>query len=93
MLSVTIERGALQLVVLTSLDPLGPRLPNGDAFAWRGMDAPAHIHGDTGAVGVRILLPLEGLDVAVALAIGVVDDPCFLGIAKPRCPNAIGPAV
>jgi len=42
------------------------------------MDPALDLHRDGSVAGIGVLLALEGFDMAVSLAVGVVDDPGFL---------------
>ena len=58
-------------------DPPGLR----DRDSGAAMDTRTHIHLDGCVEGVRVLFAVEGLDVAMPLTIGVVDDPGFFALA------------
>jgi hypothetical protein len=53
------------------------------------MDAAAHIDGDLGVVGVRILLPIKRFYVPVAVLINVIDNPGLSRLTQTRHPLAL----
>ena len=88
-LPVAGDRRRLALLQRDEPDPVLGRRRHGDALAGRGVDAETDVHLDLGGLGVGVLLPRECLDVAVALAVNVVDDPGLLALAEPRGPKAL----
>src|SRR5215472_2687015 len=68
------------------LKPILCRLKDCNTLVLRRMNASPDIGADFILVGVRILLTLESLYMAVALLIGVIDNPGFPLLATPRCP-------
>src|SRR5262249_54190240 len=83
------NRRRLALLERHELDPvLGPR-GEGDAPTLGGMDSAIDLHRNGSVAGVGVLLALEGFDVPIALAVGVVDNPSFLRLSSPRRPFAL----
>jgi len=69
------ERCALEAVVLAGGQPELRRFYDGDAAGLKRMRATADVDFDAGMIGVGVLLPLEGFDVALAVLIDVIDEP------------------
>ena len=82
MLPIGGDRRALQPGGIAAFQPQLGGLGDGDALAVGGMRAGADGDPDDGVMGVGIALLGEGLDVAVAVLVDVVDDPRLL--AAPR---------
>ncbi len=88
-LAVGVERGAFQLLLLTRFDPKTAGLSNRHAFVWRSVDALGDFDGDNGAKRVSVLFAIEGSNVAIALAVDIVDDPSLFGLPPFRDPSSI----
>jgi len=69
------SRCALEAVVLAGRQPQSCCLRDGDAPPFRCVRAAPDIDTNSGVKGVSVLLPLKGLDVTLAVLIGVIDDP------------------
>src|SRR5438105_4431119 len=76
MVSVLPERGTLQPLQVASLQPQIGCLGDRDAGALRAMDAPFYIAPGIDEPGIGVLLPLEGLEMALAVLVEVVGHPC-----------------
>lgn len=74
---VLIQGRPFEIVALANLDPVLTRLSQGDALAVGRVPALAHLRLDFDVVGVRVLLPSEGLYVLLAVLVDVIDDSGF----------------
>jgi len=85
-LAVVLDGGALAPLQLDEGEPLVRGLRNGDGPR-RGCVGPSpHVDPDLLRMGVSVLLAVEGLDVAGALRVEVVDDPRLLRLPAARRP-------
>jgi hypothetical protein len=78
MVPVIHQRRAFQIGRFRAPDPLLAGLSDRDALAPGGVRARLHVHGDGGVIGVGVALVGERLEMAAAVLIDVVDDPCRL---------------
>src|SRR5262249_23799619 len=80
-LLVALQRGALQAGIGGGREPELAGLRDRDAAARSGVRSGPHVDPGRVVVGVGILLAGEGLDVAVAVLIAVVNDPRLLRLS------------
>jgi hypothetical protein len=80
-LAILLDSRSLGLLTLDVADPIIGGLCHSYALALSSVDPLAHIHLNFRLILVGVFLPLERLDVTVALLIGVIGDPYFLGLA------------
>ena len=92
-LAVLRLRAALALVLLDRLQPVGARLGDGDRGQFRRVHAGGDVDADAVGRGLRFLLALERLDVALAVLVGIVDKPlwphpcgCAIAACELTCP-------
>ena len=89
MLAIGGDRRALQASRIAALQPQLGGLGNGDALAVGGMGAGADGGSHDGVVGVGVALLREGLEMAVAVLVDVVDDPCLLRLPVEAFPGSL----
>ena len=86
MVAVVDHSRAFELGRLAGFKPEPARLRDGDAVAIGGVSSRSHVHGDRRVVGVGITFTGEGLEVAVAALVNVIDYPGFLRFARTGLP-------
>src|SRR5262249_61897853 len=83
------QRATLPALGFSAVEPAVRRFGYGLAFGGGSVDALGNVHPNLIVAGVGVLLALKCLDVAIAVLIGVVNDPGFLWLALAGRPFAL----
>src|SRR5262245_45745224 len=81
MVAILIERRALAAIGCDAADPGVGGLAVGDAFARRRVHPFAYVNFDFGVIFVGVLFALERFDMAIAVRVGVVNNPSLFRLA------------
>jgi hypothetical protein len=87
MRAIMVERRPFELFQLGSFQPVLGRPRHGQAAALGRVDALGDVDRHLGMVGDSVVLARERLDVPLALAVDIIDDPGLLGLALLRGPR------
>ena len=86
---VLVDGRALEPVLLACGDPFLSGIAHPRALACGRVNTVADFRQDRGRELGRVLLPGEGLDVALACLVDVIEDPSFLRLAPGRGPGSL----
>jgi hypothetical protein len=88
-LPILIDGGALKFALLCGCKPQPTGRRDSDALTVSRMDAMPDLNLRGRREGISLLLLIESLEMALAVLVGVVDDPGFLRLSLPGRPNSL----